>query len=151
VLTRTQSARPSSMRSGASIRHAVPGRPRKLLSIAHSYVVALNRRLVYEMIAQSAGRWNVTAIAPGYFHGAQDLRPLQFEPSPDESFRVEVVPTHLSRFVHVFSYGKKLKHLLGEGWDFVHAWEEPYIWAGSQIARWAPEGTPIVYRTAQSL
>src|SRR5207248_2561440 len=31
--------------------------PRKLLSIAHSYVVALNRRLVHEVIRQGGGRW----------------------------------------------------------------------------------------------
>jgi glycosyltransferase involved in cell wall biosynthesis len=53
--------------------------------------------------------------------------------------------------VHVFSYGRKLKRLLGEGWDLIHAWEEPYIWAGGQIARWTPKPIPIVYRTAQSL
>src|SRR5262249_52480145 len=35
--------------------------------------------------------------------------------------------------------------------DFIHAWEEPYIWAGGQIARWATPGVPLVYRTAQSL
>jgi glycosyltransferase involved in cell wall biosynthesis len=130
--------------------HSVPG-TRRLLSIGHSYVVPMNRRLVHEMNRAGSGRWEVTAVAPSYFHGARDLRPLKYQPLANEPSRVVVVPTHWSQFVHVFSYGARLKHLLSDGWDFVHAWEEPYIWAGGQIARWTPDDVPIVYRTAQSL
>jgi glycosyltransferase involved in cell wall biosynthesis len=123
----------------------------KLLSVGHSYAVALNRRLVHEMLAQSARRWDVSAAAPAYFHGAQDLRPLRFQPLAKEPCHVHVVPTHHSRHVHVFSYGRKLRRILAEKWDLVHAWEEPYIFAGHQIARWTPPQVPLVYRTAQSL
>jgi len=103
------------------------------------------------MSREPNARWEVSAVAPYYFHGAQDLRPLKFEAIADEPSRVEVVPAHLSRYVHIFSYGRKLKDLLRENWEFVHAWEEPYIWAGGQIARWTPRQIPLVYRTAQSL
>jgi glycosyltransferase involved in cell wall biosynthesis len=61
------------------------------------------------------------------------------------------VPAYLTRRVHVFLYGRGLRGLLGQGWDMVHCWEEPYILAGGQVAWWTPRGTPLVYRTAQSL
>ena len=38
-------------------------RPLKLVSIAHSYVVALNRRLAHELAKVGEGRWEVTAVA----------------------------------------------------------------------------------------
>jgi glycosyltransferase involved in cell wall biosynthesis len=128
---------------------AAPRRLR-LLSIGHSYAVAVNRRLVHEMARAGGDRWEVTAVAPGFFHGGNDLRPVAFEAIENEPVRVEVVPTRLSRRVHVFTYERKLKHILREGWDVVHAWEEPYIFAGTQIARWTPREAKLVYRTAQS-
>ena len=51
---------------------------RRLLSVAHSYVVGLNRRLAHEMARAGAGRWEVTALAPRFMHG--DLRPIALEP-----------------------------------------------------------------------
>lgn len=126
-------------------------RPYRLLSIAHSYVLPVNRRLAHEIARAGAGRWDVTAVAPAFFHGANDIRPLPFQPAADEACRVEVVPARLTGHVHMFHYGRRLRSLLREGWDLVHAWEEPYIVAGGQIAWWTPRGTPLVYRTAQSL
>ena len=43
----------------------MPSRRRRLLSIGHSYCVALNRRLPEE-IARVAG-WDVTVVAPRFF------------------------------------------------------------------------------------
>jgi glycosyltransferase involved in cell wall biosynthesis len=130
--------------------NARPG-PRKLVSIAHSYAVAVNRRLAHEMVVAGEGRWEVTAVAPSYFHGSGDLRPVTFEPLPDEPYRMEIVPARWTRFVHIFHYTQRLKQILAEPWDMIHAWEEPYILAGHQIARWARPGVPLIYRTAQSL
>jgi glycosyltransferase involved in cell wall biosynthesis len=126
-------------------------RPRRLLSIAHSYAVAMNRRLAHEMARLRGGSWQVTAVAPSYFYGSNDLRPVRFEPVAGEPCRVEAVPAYLTGRVHVFVYGWRLRSLLAEGWDLVHCWEEPYVLVGGQVAWWTPRPTPLVYRTAQSL
>lgn len=122
--------------------------PRKLLSIGHSYVVALNRRLVNEIARIGQGEWEVTAIAPSFIHG--DLRPLHLETDSNEICTLEALPVYLSRHIHVMSYGWRLKQILQQGWDLVHCWQEPYIFAGGQVAWWMPKATPLIYRTAQS-
>jgi glycosyltransferase involved in cell wall biosynthesis len=126
-------------------------RLRRLLSVGHSYVVSMNRRLAHEMTRAGAGQWDVTAAAPVYFHGGNDLRPVYLEASDDEPCPVVPLRAYLTRRVHVFSYGPRLRSLLAEPWDVVHCWEEPYIIAGGQVAWWLPAGVPLVYRTAQSL
>lgn len=126
-------------------------RPRRLLSIGHSYVVALNRRLAYELGRAGGAAWEVTAAAPRFFHGGNDLRPVAFERQEAEPCRVIEVPAYLTRKVHVFFYGRRLRSLLAEGWDLVHCWEEPYILAGGQVAWWTPRDTPLVYATFQNL
>jgi len=125
-------------------------RPLKLLTIGHSYIVGLNRRLAHEMSAQSSGTWEVTVIAPRYFHGTRDLRPLTAETAPEEPIRVDFIPAHLTGKVHVFFYGRQLRELLKQG-DLVHCWEEPYIVAGAQIAWHTPRRTPLVFATFQNL
>lgn len=124
-------------------------RPRRLLTVGHSYVVALNRRLAHEMARAGAGAWEVTAAAPTFMHG--DLRPIELEPNPAEACRVEPVRVYLSRKVHVMAYGRRARALVRSGWDLVHAWEEPYVFGGFQLARWTPRGTPFVFWTAQNL
>jgi glycosyltransferase involved in cell wall biosynthesis len=126
-------------------------RPRKLLSVGHSYVVSTNRRLAHEMARLGGGAWEVTAAAPRYFHGFKDLRPNRLEPLKDERCPVVPLSAFLTHRVHLFFYGSGLRSLLAGGWDLVHCWEEPYIFAGGQVAWWTPRGTPLVYRTAQSL
>jgi glycosyltransferase involved in cell wall biosynthesis len=126
-------------------------RPRRLLSIAHSYVVGMNRRLAHEMARADGGAWEVTAVAPTYFHGSRDLRPVTLQTNGPEPCRLEAVPAYFTSRIHVFCYGRRLRSLLHEPWDMIHCWEEPYILVGGQVAWWAPEGTPLVYRTAQSL
>jgi len=121
---------------------------RKLLSIGHSYVVSLNRRLVNEIARLGHEEWEVTAIAPSFLYG--DLRPLHLETDSDEICKLEAVPVYLSQYIHFMSYGWRLKEILQQGWDLVHCWEEPYIVAGGQVAYWMPKETPLVYRTAQS-
>src|SRR4051812_2978217 len=124
---------------------------RKLVSIAHSYAVALNRRLAHELAIRGKDDWEVTAIAPNYFHGSRDLRPVRFQDVKVEPVNVQVVPARLTRFVHLFTYGPKLRELLAQPWDIVHAWEEPFIFAGNQIASAAHKDSALVWATFQNV
>jgi glycosyltransferase involved in cell wall biosynthesis len=50
------------------------------------------------------------------------------------------------------AYGRRTRDLIrGGDWDLIHCWEEPYVFAGYQIARWTPASTPFVFWTAQNL
>jgi glycosyltransferase involved in cell wall biosynthesis len=124
-------------------------RPRRILSIAHSYCVALNRRLAHEMARAGGIDWEITAVAPEFFHG--DLRPIAIEPIDGELCRVEAVPAHFTSRLHLFVYGYRVRELLRQSWDLVHCWEEPYIAAGGQVAWWTPRAVPLVYWTAQNI
>lgn len=120
---------------------------RRLLTIAHSYAVALNRRLAHEVAA--AGGWEVTAVAPARFRG--DFGWHATEARPGEACRVVPVPVHCSSRIHVMRYGRQLAELLREQWDLVHAWEEPYVASAAQIARAVPRGVPLVFATFQNI
>jgi glycosyltransferase involved in cell wall biosynthesis len=111
----------------------------------------MNRRLAHELARADGNRWQVTAVAPTYFHGARDLRPVCLDLNPDEPCRVVPVNAYLTSRVHAFFYGRRLRSLLAEPWDVVHCWEEPYILVGGQVAWWTSPRTPLVYRTAQSI
>ncbi|GJG86387.1 glycosyl transferase family 1 [Gemmatimonadetes bacterium T265] len=124
-------------------------RPLRLVSIAHSYGVALNRRLAHEMGRAGAGRWEVTAVAPSFIHG--DLRPVPLEPADGECCHVEPVPAYLTRNLHLLSYGTRLRQVLRQGWDLVHCWEEPFNVSAAQVAWWTPAGTPLVFYTFQNI
>jgi glycosyltransferase involved in cell wall biosynthesis len=123
----------------------------RLLSIAHSYAVSLNRRLANEMARAGAGKWEVTAVAPKYFYGSRDLRPVTLATNTDEPCRVVPVNAYLTRNVHVFFYGRQLRSLLAGQWDMVHCWEEPYIVAGGQVALGKQKNTSLVYATFQNI
>ncbi len=124
-------------------------RPRRLVSVSHSYVVALNRRLAHELARVGRGQWEVTAVAPRFFHG--DLGPLRLRRAPEEPSRVEAVRALFSRSAHLFLYGPELRECLGRGVDLVHAWEEPYVLAGAEVALLTPRRVPLVFSTAQNL
>jgi hypothetical protein len=114
-------------------------KPRRLLTVGHSYVVGINRRLAHAMQQHGRGRWEILCVAPTYFHGRNDLRPVTFAALPDEACPVRAVPAYLTRLVHLFGYSwPKLCGILQGRWDVVHAWEEPYIFAGAQIAALHP-------------
>jgi glycosyltransferase involved in cell wall biosynthesis len=121
----------------------------RLLTIAHSYCVVVNRRLAHEMARLGGDNWEVTAVAPKFFYG--DLKPIVASPGNDELCRFEMVPAHLTNRVHIFFYGLKLREILHRGWDLVHCWEEPYIVAGAQVAWWTPVETPLVFWTGQTI
>jgi glycosyltransferase involved in cell wall biosynthesis len=125
-------------------------RVRRLLTLGHSYVVSLNRRLAVEMSLAGRGRWEVTCAAPRFFSAHDDLAPVRLKRATDEHVPLVELGAHLTRQVHIFAYGPGLRRLLREPWDVVHAWEEPYILAGWQIARWASPRSKLVYLTCQN-
>jgi len=127
-------------------------RPRRLLSIGHSYVVGANRQLAHSIQQVAGPRWEVEIASPSYFHGGNDLRPVTFTPRPDEPCPATPIPAYLTRYVHLFGYGwRPLRRVMGRNWDVVHAWEEPYIVAGAELAACVPRAARFVFRTAQSL
>lgn len=127
----------------------MPNRPLKLLSIGHSYVVQLNRRLLHEMVRAGGSRWEVSAVAPKFFHG--DLSPLKLDPSDCAGFRMEAIDARLSRWIHVMHYSRRLKSILAEPWDMVHGWEEPYCLAAAQIASYARPESKLAFLTYQNI
>jgi len=128
-----------------------PSRPRRLLSIGHSYVLGVNRRLAHEFQKQSNGKWEVSVLAPLYFQGRNDLRANHFQPESGEPIHVDAINARWTSKIHFFHYERKLREIVRGGFDLVHAWEEPYIAAGFQIARATPVDVPLVFRSAQSL
>lgn len=126
-------------------------RRRRLLSVAHSYVVTMNRRLVHELAVADPEGWEVTAVAPTFFQASNDLRPVRLSAQPDEPGRLLPVHAYGTGRVHTFVYGRPLRSLLAEPWDLVHCWEEPYIFAGAQTAWWTADRVPIVFFSAQNL
>ena len=126
-------------------------RRRRLLSIGHSYVVELNRRLVHELARLDGDRWEVAAVAPKHFRRSNDLRPLRLQTTPDEPCKVIPLDAYVTRRVHVFVYGWRLRALLAEPWDLVHFWGEPYTFAGAQTAWWKNPRTPLVFYSGQNV
>jgi len=124
-------------------------RPRRLLTIGHSYVVAANRRLAHELARAGAGAWEVTAAAPERYPG--DLRDVELEPIAGEACRTVAVPVQYARKPHFMLYGRRLRELLREPWDVVHCWEEPYVLSAWQVARWTRPEAALVYATFQNL
>jgi len=120
---------------------------RRMISIGHSYVAAVNRRLTHEMAR--AGNWDVTAAAPSFLHG--ELRSITLEPAPGESCDLEAIRARLTRHIHVMWYGSRLRELLRQRWDLVHCWEEPFVLSGGEVAWLTPEKTPLVFYTFQNL
>lgn len=123
--------------------------PRRILTVGHSYAIALNRRLANEMAVAGRGEWEVTCAAPEFLEG--DLRPVSLERTEYEACRLEAVPLHFSRRIHGMWYGRRLRQLLREPWDVVHCWQEPYIVVGGQVARWSPRSAKLVYATFQNI
>lgn len=125
----------------------------KVLAIGHSYVVGLNRSLLREVAAN--GDFEVVVAAPARFRS--ELGPIDCHPEPlDSPLKVISVKTHWDRWVYTFGYDDDVlaRLMREERFDVVFAWEEPYIYAGYQIARavgrYAPQ-TAFSFRTAQSL
>lgn len=122
--------------------------PRRLLTIGHSYVVTENRRLAHEMAVAGRGRWEVVAIAPNRFHG--DLGRIEAHAGSGEAMELRTVPIRFGRSPHLMRY-RGLRDAMAGAWDLVHAWEEPYVAAGAQIAGAAPASAKLVFASFQNL
>jgi glycosyltransferase involved in cell wall biosynthesis len=129
-------------------RRAGPAKPLRVVTVGHSYIVGLNRA-VMARVARRPGI-ELTIVAPNFFHG--DLRPLHLEETPGEAYELRGITARLTNYIHIFYY-KQLRSMIEPGaFDLVHAWEEPYILAGFQVARAASAaGARYMFRTAQSL
>jgi glycosyltransferase involved in cell wall biosynthesis len=128
---------------------AVTGKVRQLLSVGHSYCIALNRRLTEEMERIGGPPWQVTTIAPRFFHG--DLSPIRTQANPLEASSLRILPAYLTGRTSVFFYGRELAAALRNSWNVIHCWEEPFILAGGQVAWWTPRQIPIVFWTGQNI
>lgn len=122
----------------------------KVLSVGHSYVVAMNRAILRELAEDPD--FEVTVGAPSLFKGS--LRTVEIEPEPQGS-KLNLVPVraHMTQKMHIFAYDHfDLKTLFQNPFDCAHFWEEPYIFAGYQLGRMAhKKKIPFLFRTAQSL
>src|SRR2546428_13833350 len=116
---------------------------RRLLTVGPSYVLAVNRRLADEIARAGAGRWEVTAVAPRFFHG--DLRDLHIETSPNGAATLVPVPAHLTRSPHLFFFGRGLGEVLQARCDLIHVWQEPYVLAGAQATFFAPRQSRLCF------
>lgn len=108
-------------------------RPIRVLTIGHSYVVALNQQ-VPAALARNP-QVDLTLAAPTFHYG--DLRRIPLEKRQDPSYRIVALEARLTRKNHIFWYDHRaLRRLITEGgFDIVHAWEEPYTYSGYQIGR----------------
>jgi glycosyltransferase involved in cell wall biosynthesis len=121
-------------------------RRRRLLTVAHSYCVDLNRRLAQELAAN--GDWDVTACGPERFRG--DFGWHTFDGQDAELCATVPVPVHFGRRIHLMLYGRKLGELLKQPWDLVHCWEEPYVASAAQVA-FSTRSAPVVFATFQNI
>ncbi len=96
------------------------------------------------------GSWEVTCAAPKYFQGRNDLAPVELVRTAADDFPLVELDAYLTSKVHVFSWSSRLRGLLRQDWDVVHAWEEPYILAGWEIARLTRRLSKLVFLTMQS-
>lgn len=122
---------------------------RRLLTIGHSYVIGVNRRLAHEFSRVGAADWEVTCIAPRRYRA--DLGWARFERTPDDDERTGVVAAYGTRSPHLFVYGPELYGILGRDWDLVYAWEEPYVASCWQIARATPRSATFTFLTLQNI
>jgi glycosyltransferase involved in cell wall biosynthesis len=121
----------------------------RILSIGHSYTIALNRRLSHELSREGRDAFEVTCVAPRGYHA--DLGWAESAKEPDEPSELLRIPAYLTRVPHLFGYGLSLRKVLEEPWDIIHAWEEPYILSGFQLATWANPKARFVFWTMQNV
>jgi len=124
-------------------------RARRLVSVGHSYVVALNRRLPHEIARVSGGGWEVTAVAPRFVRA--ELRNIALEAGQDEACTLEAVGMRLSGHLHIASFDFHLREILRGNWDMVHIFQDAYILPAFQPAYWTPSNVPFVFFANQNL
>ena len=111
----------------------------RICTVSHSYCVRTNRGLP-EALARVTGNEDVvTVVGPRRFRG--DLRQVDFEEDLKmhqtqlgKRYQTRPIDTVFSRWIHIMRFSSELGPIVRNSQDIVHAWEEPYIWAGHQIA-----------------
>lgn len=121
---------------------------RRLLTIGHSYVVGLNRRLAHEMAIAGGDRWKVTAVAPERYRG--DLGSIDVSRDPLEKNDLRTARAIWQTVPHLMRY-RGLSAAVEGRWDVVHCWEEPYVAAGAQIAGAIRPDARLAVATFQNL
>jgi len=122
---------------------------RRLLTVGHSYVIGVNRRLAHEMARDGRGAWEVTCIAPRRYRA--DLGWTDFVAEPGEPCSTRAIRAYGTRSPHLFGYGLELRSTLRERWDAIYAWEEPYVVAGWQLAHWSRPEAAFAFLTLQNI
>lgn len=122
---------------------------RKILSIGHSYIVGVNRRLVNEIARISDGKWEVHTIVPSKLNN--DFRHFEYSLESTDICNISALPVYFDNPIHIMCYDWRISKILRESWDIVHCWEEPYILAGAQIAYLAPKTAKLVYYSCQNI
>ncbi|MBH47510.1 MAG: glycosyl transferase family 1 [Halobacteriovorax sp.] len=120
----------------------------KILTIGHSYVVAANRTFIHELAKDP--RYDITMVAPERMDAA--LRSIEYEEETTSQIKIIKQPVRLTKKIHFFMY-RGLDEVIKPGaFDFIHLWEEPYIFSGYQIAKKAKmAGIPYFFVTYQNL
>ena len=92
------------------------GKKIKILSIGHSYVVALNRSILREIAKDKD--FEVTVAAPKLFKGS--LRTIEFESEPEGSLlKTQTIDAYFTHKMHIFAYDHfQLKKLFSQGFLF---------------------------------
>lgn len=121
----------------------------RILTIGHSYVLAINRSFLREMAKHDD--FDITVAAPFFVQGS--LRPIECENEPiDSRLRLVKLDCYITRRIHIMFYNNsQLKKLLQENFDLVYIWEEPYVLSCYQISRLIPESTPFCFYTNQNI
>jgi glycosyltransferase involved in cell wall biosynthesis len=122
---------------------------RKILSIGHSYIVGVNRRLVNEMSRISTGKWEVQAIAPSKLNN--DFRHFEYRREPTDICTISALPVYLDTSTHTMCYDWRIAEILNSDWDIVHCWQEPYIVCGAQVAYLTTSRAKLVYYSPQNI
>jgi glycosyltransferase involved in cell wall biosynthesis len=122
---------------------------RKVLSIGHSYVVGVNRRLVNEIARISDGKWEVHVVTPRKLNN--DFRHFEYHPESTDICQASAIPVYCDRPIHVMWYDWKIAEILRNDWDIIHCWEEPYIVCGAQVAYLTPKQAKLIYYTPQNI
>ncbi len=126
---------------------------RRLLAVGHQYVIGPYRRLPLE-IAKIAHDWDVTIAPPVFWHGHPrfgDFRAVTLEPTPEEESLLRPVRMHFTQRIHVAMYGMDMHRVLASNWDVVHCWQEPFVFAGGQVALWKRSETKLVFSSFQNI
>jgi glycosyltransferase involved in cell wall biosynthesis len=110
------------------------GSPLRVLSIGHSYAVALNRAVLRSLATDTS--FDVTVAAPRVLDG--DLRRVRLEPEPAGSrLRVVALDATFTRHLNLLEYepAQLATVAASRKFDVVMAWAEPWTLAARQVVR----------------